>query len=179
MVELIIWKRNNSLTAMHEEISIRVHIDVSGRWFRNLKRLEIWVCSHVKCGNRLRIKLPKKSQLLLLNEPPVPAILQQLIDQCISVVVQMLHPQNHQTCSEFTCRFLARMTCGLGQLYGQVRRHDSGGGNNQNSCLWGALSPKRRAPTTTAFWFRDFLMWIYCWVLHRIVSHGRCHFWRS
>ncbi|GFW53217.1 hypothetical protein TNCV_3294641 [Trichonephila clavipes] len=91
------------------------------------------VCCPEEDGNQLRQKLWKKSLLLWLREPPVPSILQQVVDQCHASleipwstvrkilrnilqwyphmihVIQTLKPQDQKARLEFVCRFFARM----------------------------------------------------------------------
>ncbi|GFX70947.1 hypothetical protein TNCV_1689301 [Trichonephila clavipes] len=49
-----------------------------------MKKLGIWVCCPEEEGNRLGLKLWKKSLLLWLKETTVPSILQQEVDQEIT-----------------------------------------------------------------------------------------------
>ncbi|GFW71783.1 hypothetical protein TNCV_4658311 [Trichonephila clavipes] len=84
---------SNNLVAVweyHRKKDLRkAHIE---DWFEEddyeiTKILELWVCCPEEDVNHLRLKLSKLSLLLMLKEPLIPSILQQVIDLGKSVVV--------------------------------------------------------------------------------------------
>ncbi|GFU62660.1 transposable element tc3 transposase [Trichonephila clavipes] len=121
-------------------------------------------------GNRLGLKLWKKSLLLWLKEPPVPSILPQVVVQCHASleilwstvrkilryilkwypykihVMQTLKPQDQKTRLEFSCRFLERMKVDDAWAWKIIRSDKThfcldGAMNTQNCCILGISLP--------------------------------------